>query len=369
MKLTRVFLAKILFDSAGEIWGALQKRVSPWFFLPPLVFRIRLTNRCNLSCHYCYVSESLNKKNPGDLSLQEWERIIDQIPWYSIVDLTGGEPFLAPHFLEIINRLLDRNLKVSLITNGTVNKEDVLETLVVKKLRYFMVSIDGERDQHDKIRGAGSFDKSINTIKKIQKLKEKYGSSLPSIVCKVTLTDTNSGSLEQLSDYLLNDVQVNGITFNLLFQNNARNGIVDAEDFYHDKFWSGNTASYGDNSPAKIHESLERIVRLFKGRITVRPEIKKQAWQGYMQKPSRFSPVNCSKYLSIVTMYQDGKLTPCDLSLDIGNIKDVDYNPGKVFQLQRFTKFKSLFEKHQRSIPGCAGCCLKTHECLNEKTT
>jgi len=86
--------------------------------LSPLVLRIRITNKCNLHCGFCYLSGNLNIGEENHLTLAEWKIIIDKLPAWTIIDITGAEPFLAKNFKEILELLLQRKFKVSITTNG-----------------------------------------------------------------------------------------------------------------------------------------------------------------------------------------------------------------------------------------------------------
>jgi MoaA/NifB/PqqE/SkfB family radical SAM enzyme len=362
----RAYITQVFFDFVTNFWGKISDLLSPILFLPPLVLRIRITNRCNLSCHFCYLGGSLNLKNNEVLTLDEWIRIIKAIPRFTLIDITGGEPFLAPHFKDVIELMLKRKLKISLITNGTIPRPEIVEMFVVKKLRYFMVSLDGTSLHHDKIRGIGSFDKTIQTLTQIIDYKKKHNSKYPLIVCKINLANDNHDSLMELSQYLLENLKVDGLTFNLLFNNDARDGIADSEDFFDPKLWSGNTMKYEKESIESIANALTKIRERFTDKISIRPKIGNDDFLGYLRNPSSYAPQSCFKYRSVTTLYFDGRITPCDLGLKVGNIREINYDIRKIKNLSDLKKFFNLFKLNKRNIPGCAGCCLKTQELINE---
>lgn len=364
--LSKSKITQSLFNIICNVWGLLSELSSPFFFLPPLVLRIRITNRCNLSCHYCYLGESLNLKNNNVLSLEEWKKIIYSIPRFTLIDITGGEPFLTPHIYEIIEMMLNRKLKISIITNGTIPKPELLNVFVLKKLQYFMVSFDGSRELHDEVRGIGSFDKSLNTIKEVIKLRHSARTSFPIIVCKLNITDSNFTSLHDLTELLLDTLKVDGVTFNLLFNNRARDGFVDTDDVDSTKLWSGNTMSFNKESISLMASTLYEIKNKYNQRISIKPEMDPDKIIKYFEDPSCFKPVRCFKYRSVATLYFDGVMTPCDLGLNVGNVRDLNYNIAKVRSLAEMKKFYQFFILKKRSIPGCAGCCLQKQEYLNE---
>lgn len=348
-----------LFDSTTNWWG----RWSQFIGLPPLVLRIRITNRCNLSCHYCYVGKSLNKKVESLLTQEEWKNIFRNLSPMTLIDITGGEPLLAPGVEDLLRGLLDRKMKVSLITNGTVFKEEVFSLMVQKRLMHLMVSLDGTEAIHDSIRGKGAFAKAIKTVHKIQELKRNYQSSYPKLVAKVTLTRLNIIELEEFCSYLFNEVRFDGVTLNLLFDNAARDGFTEEENIESPKFFQGNMISFKEDEKELFVQSIKRVREIFGSRIQIRPDIAERDLAEYFRNPQKMMPHNCYKYQSVVTLYANGVMTPCDLGLNVANIRDVQFKVGNIFKHKRMESFfKFMRMRNSQDFPACGGCCLKKHE-------
>lgn len=128
-----------------------------------------MTNRCNLLCHHCYSKASANEKE--SLSLED---ILKTIPKLKIANInfvifSGGEPLLRKDIFEIAQCMKDNKIMTYLSTNGTYitqkNAQKIIDTF-----NYIGISIDGIGEVHDYFRGQkGSYDKSIEAIKTIQK--------------------------------------------------------------------------------------------------------------------------------------------------------------------------------------------------------
>ncbi|MFA5582776.1 MAG: radical SAM protein [Bacteriovoracaceae bacterium] len=347
-----------LFDASANWWGYL----SQYLPLPPLVLRVRITNRCNLSCHYCYVGQSLNKKTESLLDFSEWEKILNNTPRNTLIDITGGEPLLAPHIDKILGRMLDRKMKVSLITNGTIHKDDIFSMMVEKKLMHLMFSLDGPEEINDNIRGKGSFQKTMSAVKRISELKAQMKSRYPKVVAKVTLTVDSVKNVDDFCNYLFRE-GFDGVTLNLLFQNAARDGFADEDSIMGNKFFQGNLIEFSPQDVPLFVESIKRVRNIYGQKVQIRPDVDLKDLESYFTRPQSLMPQNCYKYNSVVTLYHNGTLSPCDLGLNVGNVRDIHFNIGKIFKEKRMKSFQNFMSKtSSQKLPGCGGCCLKKHE-------
>ena len=88
------------------------------------VFNFHLTNACNYHCSYCFGKFQTNET----LTFEKACLVVDNIARYfrakGIVDgrinLAGGEPLLYPHLDKLIEYIYSSNIKVSLVTNGSL---------------------------------------------------------------------------------------------------------------------------------------------------------------------------------------------------------------------------------------------------------
>lgn len=134
--------------------------------LPSLRYlELQVTDRCNLRCAHCY----LGAGGKTDLPVASIAKVLEEFQRMQglRVMLTGGEPTLHPQF-DAINAILPRYAcRFVLFTNGTLMSPQRLESLNVQELQ---VSIDGMRAGHEAIRGAGSYDRAMSTVREALKL-------------------------------------------------------------------------------------------------------------------------------------------------------------------------------------------------------
>lgn len=81
------------------------------------------------------------------------------------VAVIGGEAFLKQGWEIIVKYLVDNGRDTSIITNGYMIDDGIIEKLKRTGIRHLSLSIDGDRNVHDKFRTKGSFDKAIDAIK------------------------------------------------------------------------------------------------------------------------------------------------------------------------------------------------------------
>jgi len=131
--------------------------------------------QCNLSCKNCYIESSPTNDRLVYFSLEDLSPYLLEIKKsYDSVDLigfTGGEPFLNPHIISLLEASLETGLDVLVLTNALrVIKKHKSELIRLKtkfgsKL-HLRVSLDHfTKEIHEKERGLNSFDKTIESIR------------------------------------------------------------------------------------------------------------------------------------------------------------------------------------------------------------
>ena len=116
---------------------------------------------CNLACKLCYTHKTKNILSNNKI-LNFIKRYKKYINLKSII-FCGGEVFLLPKFTQLINNLLDQNIFITIITNGTIDK---LKEIKKPQNCQLLVSFDGPEKIHDQNRGLGNFKKSKKFVKK-----------------------------------------------------------------------------------------------------------------------------------------------------------------------------------------------------------
>jgi uncharacterized protein len=145
------------------------------------------TLQCNFACDYCIQGDHGDyNKHAAKMSLDTAARVagwceerLDGVgPSTFVLTFFGGEPLLnLPVVYYLAERLWhachDRGVRmvVNIITNGLLLTPEVVDRLHPFGLNGVKITLDGDRDTHDRMRplrgGQGTFDKIIANIRKV----------------------------------------------------------------------------------------------------------------------------------------------------------------------------------------------------------
>lgn len=134
-------------------------------------YHLVLTKKCNLRCSYCFrnkvhqqISHDRLRPQPAESVLNFIRGDLERYPSRgSSLVFSGGEPLLNQGYMrEILGGLEGYPLDRVLITNGTLLP--TLEEDLLNQLDYTLVSIDGDQEQHDRFRGAGTYRRILDNL-------------------------------------------------------------------------------------------------------------------------------------------------------------------------------------------------------------
>lgn len=123
-----------------------------------------ITLACCFSCRYC--GSRAGKARENELSTSECLSVARQLADLGCrrVSLIGGEVFMRPDWKIIVKTLVDRNVKVSIITNGYLFSTKLIDELKSCQIESIAISLDGPERVHDKYRQRGSFQRAMQAI-------------------------------------------------------------------------------------------------------------------------------------------------------------------------------------------------------------
>lgn len=153
---------------------------------------LHIAHDCNLACQYCFAEEGEYHGKRELMSYEVGKKALDFLVANSgnrrnlEVDFFGGEPlmnFQVVKDLVAYGRSLEKehnkNFRFTLTTNGVLLDDDIME-FANKEMGNVVLSIDGRKEVHDRMRpfrkGAGSYDLIVPKFQKFAESRhqDKY---------------------------------------------------------------------------------------------------------------------------------------------------------------------------------------------------
>ncbi|MBS1876742.1 MAG: radical SAM protein [Acidobacteria bacterium] len=156
------------------MWGL--KRHNP--AVRTMLLQWHVTERCNLRCAHCYQSPDRVPELPFDDLLKVLNQFIELLdrfnpPARGHVTLTGGEPFLRPDFLRLLETVaaLKPRICFAVLTNGSLVDEEMAWRLAKLGPGFVQVSLDGVQSTHDAVRGEGNFERTVEAARNLSRAR------------------------------------------------------------------------------------------------------------------------------------------------------------------------------------------------------
>jgi uncharacterized protein len=197
-----------------------QLRVDGWQPTAARELIVKVHQRCNLSCDYCYVYQHPDqswRERPTVMSDEIWQATVDKlanhvrkhaITRFRVI-LHGGEPLLVGprrlgRFAEDLRTALppDCQVDVGLQTNGVLLKADTMSVLRQQRISVG-VSVDGTAATHDRHRSTVNNRGSFTAVRAALDLlrRDENRASYAGILCVVDPDTDPIACYEQLAEF------------------------------------------------------------------------------------------------------------------------------------------------------------------------
>lgn len=303
---------------------------------------IDVTSRCNLRCKHCRVNEI-----EYDMTLDEIENVFNKLTDFKPrgVFISGGEPLIRDDIVEIVRKSKNLAPVTVLNTNSLLLTEDKLKELINVGLDYIQVSLDGIEEAHDYIRGKGTYKKTIDKMKMINKYSDKIKLHISSVVSKKNI-DYMDEFAKQILEVEKIDAQILG--FKRFIPNNVLK----------------DTGALGKDGLKKLYENLDLLQKKYKDKTTIASDMpmknvfNENRAKAVMEKYN-LECVGCSAGVNGISVRNDGTITPCTLLyISCGNIlkqnlEEILHNVDMVKIKNRELKGKCGECKYKKICGGC----------------
>ncbi len=180
---------------------------------------ISVNDSCNLKCGHCYYASThidVPQNTANDLTLEEWKSVLDRgiDAGFTYYSLLGKEPLLTPDItLGIIKHLEEQKkqvpeIKWEMVTNGTLIPPNERKIREIKNSvgfspEFISISFDGYREDHDAVRGKGTYEQAKKGLRILKDLD----------AVRRTVTHTVMEDNVELSDLMVRDLAENGAQY------------------------------------------------------------------------------------------------------------------------------------------------------------
>lgn len=143
---------------------------------------LHVAHDCNLACKYCFAGKGEYDGPKGLMSYETGKRALDFLVEQSgtrhnlEVDFFGGEPLLnwdvckkLVEYGRSIEKKYNKNFRFTVTTNGVLLNDEIMD-FCNKEMGNVVLSLDGRKETHDRLRitrkNTGSYDMIIDKFKK-----------------------------------------------------------------------------------------------------------------------------------------------------------------------------------------------------------
>lgn len=307
-------------------------------------FQWHITEKCNLRCKHCYHD---NYASDNELNLDELREIADKIDdtlkkWNKkgTLSITGGEPFVVEDkVFPLIHHI--NSLKTiqyfDILTNGWLLDQPILDRLKeFKKLRRIQLSLEAsDQNLNDRIRGKGSFEKTLSAIRLLKKNNFQ-------VAVMMTISNLNKNEVSPL----INLLKEEGVdTFS-------------AERFIPEGV--GNNLKGCFLTSAELKEVFKKIYSIAMQETQIRILLYRPLF-ALLNGNDPTVGAMCSAGTNALTIMHDGTIYPCRrLPIPIGNARTdsfykVWYTSEVLWNIRNAMNIKGKCSKCE-IITACRGC-------------
>ena len=190
----------------------------------PIAGNFELTARCNFNCPMCYVhlTEEQVRQSGKELTAQQWLKLAESAKEQGMIFalLTGGEPLIRKDFFEIYQGMKEMGLLISINSNGSMLRGEILEKFLKDPPIRFNISLYGGcNDTYERMCGIPAYDRVKENIRTLR----QHGVD---VSLNLSITPYNRNDLEKIyadameldvnvkaSSYMYPPVRINGEQF------------------------------------------------------------------------------------------------------------------------------------------------------------
>lgn len=166
----------------------------------PQQLEIEVTTACNLKCTIC--EHTYWTEKPRHMTFQRFKKVVDQFPKLRWIGMTGiGSGFLNPDYMDMLRYLKkERKCFVEFFDHFYNLDEEIARELIRIGINKTWVSLESaSRDSYNSIRVGSDFDRVLENIRTMARLKREMRSPIPELWFHFIINKHNA---DQMEDYV-----------------------------------------------------------------------------------------------------------------------------------------------------------------------
>lgn len=288
----------------------------------PFSLSIEPTTACNLGCPECPSGLKQFTRPTGKLSQELHEKILDEVKSHVtyINYYFQGEPFLHPHFLDLIRAAKKRNIYTATSTNAHFIDEKKAEEIVQSGLDRLVISLDGlTQKSYEQYRINGSLEKVLEATKLLVLAKTKLKRHTPHLIFQFLAVAPNEQDIPHLFEKA-KELKIDEVR-------------IKTAQFYD--FENGNPLMPKDEKYSRYTLGLD-------GKYRLKNKLKNECWRMWSG--------------SVITW--DGKAVPCCFDKDaVHRLGDLNTTPFEdIWRSKAYVNFRKSVFTNRQEIDICKNC-------------
>lgn len=317
--------------SAYRVWNLLRLRCSyalsrisgkAFHAGKPFALSIEPTTACNLGCPACPSGLKAFTRPTGKINRELHEKWLKQIRRHTfyINYYFQGEPFLHPHFLDLIKAARKSRIYTSTSTNAHFIDKQKAEEIVRSGLDRLIISIDGlTQETYSSYRVHGQLAKVIAASEELVAAKARLGSRSPFLIFQFLVVKANEHEIDALQT-LARKIGIDDIRFKTAQVYDYQNG----------------------NELIPENEAYSRYIRQKDGTYRVKYVGGNHCWRMWSS--------------SVITW--DGRVVPCCFDKDAQHaLGQLDTAPfSEIWNSPAYKSFRNAVFTDRNAIAICTNC-------------
>lgn len=317
----------------------------------PVFCDISITENCIFKCKMCRLWES--KKNPDELSIDDWKNFIDSLLGCGFSKLklhfAGGEPLVKNGIIDLISYAHQKGFTTVMVTNGFLIDTCTAAQIAESGLDVISISLDSfNAGIHDSLRGVkGAHAQAMRAIKYLSESRAK------SISILAVIMGPNLNQLVELADWANKNDGLSSIYFQAISQPIA----MDKDEFWYEK---NELRFLWPQDKIKLNSVIDQLIAYKKKGYKISNSIRQlEVFKTYFKQPNKLKmDIMCSQGDYVMYLRPAGDVLLCGALAPVGNIKK--------------RSIKDIWSSNEaavrrKQIHGCKESCLNVINCFEDK--